>query len=158
MPMMKSTAYSRSPLAKPSVAASATSCHASKFANVSMRLLRHWLLVVAVRPRTLILDSRSCRFHPRRQPLAEESGDAFAAFGRRAHRRDVLRRSGDHVRVDRPMRDAADQCLAFELRGRTRRLQHRDECVDARVDLLTSYHFVHESDAQCIERANRSAV
>src|SRR5690349_24140974 len=104
------------PLAKPSVAAIATSCHVSR-----------WFQASIMPPKLFGL------LEPCGLALAEERRDAFAAFRRCAHGRDVLRGAVDHAVVDRPMRDAANRRLAIELRGRTRRAKRRDHRVDPRV-------------------------
>ena len=65
---------------------------------------------------TLHLSLRSSAGHPRADALAEERGHALLAFRRRANGRDALHGVGDHAGVDRPVRDGADQRLAFALR------------------------------------------
>ena len=120
-PAMNSTAYSRRPLAQPIAAASATSCQVSN--DASALVMRY-------------LPVRSSARDPRRATrLPRNARDAFLAFGRRANRRDALDGIGDHVRVDRPVRDGADERLAFALRGGSCEQQRPEDLVDAVVEL-----------------------
>ena len=62
----------------------------------------------------------------------------------------MLRGAGDHVAIDRPVRDAADQRLAFELRGRSRRLDRRDQVLDAAIELRQRDDLVQQADPQSL--------
>src|SRR4051794_36117808 len=73
------------------------------------------------------------RGDPRRGALVEKSLNACASFRRRADRRNVFGGAGNHVGIDAPMRDAADQRLAFHLRAWPDEEQSAEHVIDACV-------------------------
>src|SRR6266568_4823641 len=102
------------PLAHPSAAASATSCQVSSCSTALLFLARM----------------------PRRLALAQERSDAFLSFVGCANAGDAARGIGDHPRIDTPMRDCADQGLAFELRARTGAEELTQDLVDSGVKVI----------------------
>ena len=86
---------------------------------------------------------------PRCLALAEKRRHSLFAFRRSADASDAARGVGDHRRIGGPLRDRADQSLAFGLRRRSGGHKGTQNFIDARVQLGQRSEVVQQPEAKC---------